>query len=427
MPARRSPRIIRAMPPLAPDALERQNRRALATYFTAAALTSIAYIAFFTVAAIAAPEMTGSPGSSGLPSAAAVAGTAAAAALLSAVMARRGRRLGIVLGVGVGLAGAAVAVLAVLASSLLLLLVGSALIGFGNAAAQLSRYAAADLYPPAQRAGALGIVVWGSTIGAVVGPNLIDPVGTLAETRGYSPLAGGFAMCALFVAAALLVSAVGPRAPREDEPEQGGHAAGARTSALALLGDLLRGVRGRTAVLAMGSGQLVMTLIMTMTPLHLHEAGHGLGTVGFVISAHTLGMFALSPVSGRLVDRLGPTLVIVAGFIALAAAGVLAALAPAESGTALAVPLFLLGLGWNLTFVAGSSLLASDASLADRARLQGVTDSLVWTIAAVSSIVSGYVVELAGYIVLSLAGAAAAVLLATVIAVDRRAGRPAEA
>jgi MFS family permease len=415
------------MPPPAADALERHRRRALATYFTAAALTSIGYIAFFTVAAIAAPEMTGSPGSSGLPSAAAVAGTAGAAALLSAVMARRGRRLGIVLGIAVGLGGAVSAVVAVLTSSFLLLMVGSLTVGFGNAAMQLSRYAAADLYPPDRRAGALGTVVWGATIGAVVGPNLINPIGSLAEARGFSPLAGGFAVSVLFVSAAVLVSALGPRAPRDDELDSGRHAGGARTPALVLLGDLLRGVRGRTAVLAMGSGQLVMTLIMTMTPLHLHEAGHGLGTVGFVISAHTLGMFALSPVSGRLVDRLGPPLVIVAGFVALAAAGGLAALAPAESGTALAVPLFLLGLGWNLTFVAGSSLLASDASLSDRARLQGATDALIWGIAAAASIVSGYVVELAGFVTLSLLGAGAAVLLATVIAVDRRAARPAQA
>jgi MFS family permease len=415
------------MPPPAADALERHRRRALATYFTAAALTSIGYIAFFTVAAIAAPEMTGSPGSSGLPSAAAVAGTAGAAALLSAVMARRGRRLGIVLGIAVGLGGAVSAVVAVLTSSFPLLMVGSLTVGFGNAAMQLSRYAAADLYPPDRRAGALGTVVWGATIGAVVGPNLINPIGSLAEARGFSPLAGGFAVSVLFVSAAVLVSALGPRAPRDDELDSGRHAGGARTPALVLLGDLLRGVRGRTAVLAMGSGQLVMTLIMTMTPLHLHEAGHGLGTVGFVISAHTLGMFALSPVSGRLVDRLGPPLVIVAGFVALAAAGGLAALAPAESGTALAVPLFLLGLGWNLTFVAGSSLLASDASLSDRARLQGATDALIWGIAAAASIVSGYVVELAGFVTLSLLGAGAAVLLATVIAVDRRAARPAQA
>ncbi|HYM52369.1 MAG TPA: MFS transporter [Candidatus Dormibacteraeota bacterium] len=415
------------MPPLGPDGLDRQRRRALATYFVAAALTSIGYIAFFTVAAIAAPEITGSKGSSGLPSAAAVAGTAVAAALLSTVMARRGRRIGIVLGIGVGVAGAATAVLAVLTASLLLLLAGSLAIGFGNAAIQLSRYAAADLYPPARRAGALGIVVWGSTIGAVVGPNLISPAGVLAEGQGISPLAGGFAMTVIFVVAALLVSALGPRAPREDEPDPHPEAKAGRTPALQMLADLLRQVRGRTAVLAMGSGQVVMTLIMTMTPLHLHEAGHGLGTVGFVISAHALGMYALAPVSGRLTDRLGASTVITTGFAALAAAGLLAAVAPAESGTALALPLFLLGLGWNLTFVAGSSLLASGASLPDRARLQGVTDALVWTAAALSSIASGYVVELAGYVTLSLLGAGAAVLLAGVIAVDRRTARPAEA
>jgi MFS family permease len=415
------------MPPLDPDTLERQRRRALATYFVAAALTSIAYIAFFTVAAIAAPEMTGSKGSSGLPSAGAIAGTAAAAALLSAVMGRRGRRIGIVLGIGVAVGGAAAAVLAVLTSSFVLLMVGSIAIGFGNAAMQLSRYAAADLYPPARRAGALGIVVWGATIGAVVGPNLISPAGSVAASQRFPPLAGGFAVAVVFVVAALLVAALGPRAPREDEPDPHPQATSDRTPAFELLADLLRQVRGRTAVLAMGSGQLVMTLIMTMTPLHLHEAGHGLGTVGFVISAHTLGMFALSPVSGRLTDRLGASNVITAGFAALAVAGLLAAVAPAESGTALALPLFLLGLGWNLTFVAGSSLLASGAPLADRARLQGVTDALVWTVAALASIVSGYVVELASYVTLSLMGAGAAILLAAVIAVDRRTARPAEA
>lgn len=409
-------------------ALERQRRLALATYFIGAALTSVAYIAFFTVAAIAAPEMTGSKGSSGLPSAGAVAGTASAAALLSTVMARRGRRIGIMLGIGVGVGGAAAAVVAVLTSSFLLLMAGSIAIGFGNAAMQLSRYAAADLYPPARRAGALGIVVWGATIGAVLGPNLISPAGSVAATRGFSPLAGGFAVAVVFICAALLVSAVGPRAPREGEPDAELPARlGGGRPAFEMLADLLRHVRGRTAVLAMGSGQLVMTLIMTMTPLHLHEAGHPLGTVGFVISAHTLGMFALSPVSGRLTDRLGASTVIISGFAALAAAGVLAALAPAESGSALALPLFLLGLGWNLTFVAGSSLLSSGAPLADRARLQGVTDALVWTVAALASIVSGYVVELTSYVTLSVAGASAAVLLAAVIAVDRRAARPVEA
>ena len=147
---------------------------------------------------------------------------------------------------------------------------------------------------------------------------------------------------------------------------------------------MLATVSGRTAVLALGSGQLVMVLVMTMTPLHLHETGHGLEVVGFVIGAHTLGMFGVAPISGRLTDRLGAPLVIGAGFAMLALAGVLAALTPASGGALLAGPLFLLGAGWSFTFVAGSSLLTSAGSLSERARLQGATDALVWTVAALS-------------------------------------------
>ncbi|HTI30131.1 MAG TPA: MFS transporter, partial [Methylomirabilota bacterium] len=208
------------LPPATPE-IERHRSRALATYFTAVALTSIAYIATFTVASIAAPEMTGSAGSSGWPSAIAVAGTALAASLLSSVMARRGRRAGIVMGLGVAVVGGALAILAVMAASLILLLVSSALVGFGNAALNLSRYAAADLYPVERRAGALGFVVWGSTIGAVVGPNLVAPAGAIAPNLGMLPLAGGFAMAFVFLVVALGVAALGPRAPIQphlDEP-----------------------------------------------------------------------------------------------------------------------------------------------------------------------------------------------------------------
>ena len=113
-----------------------------------------------------------------------------------------------------------------------------------------------------------------------------------------------------------------------------------------------------------------------------------------MISAHTLGMFAFSPLSGRLTDRFGANAMILAGFSVLAVAGVLAAVIP-DSGAGLAIPMFLLGVGWNLGFVAGSSLLASEAPLGDRARLQGASDALVWATAAAASFSSGYVVATA--------------------------------
>jgi MFS family permease len=408
------------LPPSTPE-IERHRSRALVTYFMAVALTSIAYIATFTVASIAAPGMTGSAGSSGWPSAIAVAGTALAASLLSSVMARRGRRAGIVLGLAVAVVGGGLAVLAVMAASLILLLISSALVGFGNAALNLSRYAAADLYPADRRAGALGFVVWGSTIGAVVGPNLVAPAGAVAPTVGLLPLAGGFAMAFVFLAAALAVATFGPRAPIQPHLDEPARAVGeARTSQRRLLAELVRKPQGRTALVALVTSQLVMTLVMTMTPYHLHAEGHGLETVGLVISAHTLGMFAFSPLSGRLTDRFGANAMILVGFSVLAVAGVLAAIVP-DSGVGLTIPMFLLGVGWNLGFVAGSSLLASEAPLGDRARLQGASDALVWATAAVASFSSGYVVATASFAFLAAIGAGVAVVLGIAVSRDMRA------
>lgn len=411
------------LPPPPPE-IERHRSRALGTYFTAAALTSIAYIATFTVASLAAPEMTGSAGSSGWPSAVAVGGTALAASLLSSVMARRGRRAGIVLGISIAVAGGALAVVAVVARSFPLLLVASAVVGFANAAMNLSRYAAADLFPAERRAGALGFVVWGSTIGAVVGPNLVAPAGAVAPTFGLLPLAGGFAMAFVFLLAALAVAALGPRAPIQPHLDEPTRAVGQpATSQRRLLSELVRKPQGRTALVALVTSQLVMTLIMTMTPYHLHAQGHGLETVGLVISAHAFGMFAFSPLSGRLTDRFGANAMVLAGFSVLAAAGLIAAVNQG-GGAGLAIPLFLLGVGWNLGFVAGSSLLATEAPLGDRTRLQGASDALVWATAAVASFSSGYVVANASYAFLAVIGAGVAVLLAVVVALDTRASRP---
>jgi MFS family permease len=401
----------------------RLRSRALTTYFVAVALTSIAYIATFTVASLAAPEITGFAGSSGWPSATSVAGTAVAATLLSSVMARRDRRAGIVLGIGVAVLSGALAIAAVALASLPLLLLASAGVGFGNAAMNLTRYAAAELYPVAQRAGVLSVIVWGSTFGAVLGPNLVGPAGSLAPSFGLAPLAGGFALALAFLAAALTVAALGPRAPARP-PESASAGATPRLPARRLLVKLLGTPRGRMAIAALLSGQLVMTLIMTMTPYHLHEHGHGLGTIGFVISAHTLGMFAFSPLSGRLTDRFGPGAIITAGFAVLALAGGLSAVTPAAGGDALAIPLLLLGLGWNLSFVSGSALLASEATTGGGARLQGASDALVWVVAAAASFSSGFVVAVAGYAFLSFVGAGLAVTLAVAIRLDARFSRP---
>jgi MFS family permease len=160
------------------------------------------------------------------------------------------------------------------------------------------------------------------------------------------------------------------------------------------------------ALVTLVAGQVVMVLIMTMTPIHLSDHGHGLATIGFVLSAHLFGMFALSPLSGRLTDRFGSPTVIAGGLGLLGIAAGMAAIAPPDGGLVLTLALFLLGYGWNLGFVAGSALLTGGLALSERTRVQGIADGMVWTSAAVASVSSGIVVASLSYTVLGLLGIA---------------------
>jgi MFS family permease len=396
----------------------------LGAYVLSVAIGSTAYIALFTAQTIAAREITGSAELAGLPSSLGTLGTAFALGVLTAIMARAGRRRGLVVGYGVAVAGAAASVFAISLASFPLLAAGGVAVGFGNAALQLTRYAAADLVDPARRARALSIVVWASTVGAVLGPNLVDPAGRVARALGRPPLEGGLAVTALAFAAVVVIAArTAPRrTPHDIATPIAGAGAFARLGGPVTGGRLssLRAPRVRVALLGLLAGQIVMNLIMTMTPVHVHEMGEPLSTVGFVISAHTLGMFALAPLSARVIDRFGQVPVILAGFVVLAVAAVLAAIAMQTQLPVLVLGLFLLGYGWNLSFVAGSSLLALGSSVDERIRLQGLADVLVWTATAAAGASSGLILEAIGYQGLATVGGILLVLPAAAVLVLRR-------
>ena len=280
------------------------------------ALGSTGHIAAVTIAAIVAEHVGGSALWSGVNGAAVVLGAAAGAVLLSRVMVRRGRRTGLATGYATGVVGAVIATSAVVTMSLPLLLVGTFLIGFGNSSNQLSRYAAADLYPDARRASAIGLVVWGATVGAVIGPNLVAPAGTLAEAIGLPQLAGPYLMPMIFVGAAAILSWTFCRPDPYDLADETSRIDPDRDASVVVsLRSVFRRPHVPVAVVAVIAGQVVMTLIMTMTPLHMTEHGHSLAAVGIVISGHTFGMFGLSPLSGWLTVRLGSVPVILAGLV----------------------------------------------------------------------------------------------------------------
>jgi MFS family permease len=407
-----------ALPTSVLDGLRRRTHRSLVA---GVALGSIGHIAASTVSTIAAQHIAGGTAWTGAPGAAVVLGAAAGAVILSQIMVRAGRRIGLATGYAVGVTGAFVATLAVVVASLPMLLVGTVLIGFGNASNQLSRYVAADLFPAARRASALGIVVWGATLGAIIGPNLAAPAASLATIFGLPELAGAYLVPVVFVggAAVLTLVALRPDPYALADPSSRHDLAGGDRSTPASLASVLARPNVPVAIVALVTVQVVMVLVMTMTPLHMTDQGHDLAAVGIVISGHTLGMYALSPISGRLTDRLGMIPVVLAGLALSAVASVLAAVAPMDGGVVLFVALFLLGYGWNMGYVAGSSLLTHGLSLAERTRVQGLTDGLIWSSAAAASLGSGVVVAAASYAALGLLGAAL-VVVPVMLVITRR-------
>jgi predicted MFS family arabinose efflux permease len=276
------------------------------------------------------------------------------------------------------------------------------------------------MVPAGRRASAIGTVVWGATVGAVVGPNLVGWAGDLAATIGLPVLAGAYLIPVAFVGTAAILSFTFLR-PDPFELADRSAVQAHDDPAAAPIREIIRRPAVIVSLATLVLGQFVMVLIMTNTPLHMVSHGHGLAMVGFVMSAHTFGMYALSPVSGRLTGRLGSITTILLGSVVLAIAGILAAVAPADGGAILLVALFLLGFGWNLGFVAGSTMLSGGVSVAERTRLQGLTDAFVWSTAAVASLSSGLIAAVAGYTALGISGVGLVLLLLSIVLTRRRA------
>jgi MFS family permease len=380
--------------------------------------------------ALLALDITGSDALASLPLALLVVGSASTVVPISALSRRAGRRTGLATALAIATVGAVGVVVAGELESFALLLAASLLFGAGNTAVMLARYAAVDLSTADERGRAIGRVVFATTFGAVAGPNLMEPAGSVATSLGLPELTGlfltsiaAFALAGLVLTVFLRPDPLKVAAGYDEAPgplEE--RAAAAPPVPLRELLSPSAAVTGLTTVVV---ANFVMVAVMAMAPVHMHDHGHGLQFVGLVISLHVAGMFAPSPLTGLLTDRLGPLAVAGGGAALLIVAGVLSAASGAEAST-FALGLALLGVGWNASLIAGSALLASAVPVAQRPRVEGAGELSMGVAAASATAIAGPVVGVAGYAALAAAGAVAAATLAPFLVAVARRGLPAD-
>ena len=376
------------------------QRRSIKVLAAGQGLGGIAVAGSLPAGSLLAASLSGSEAAAGLAQTAGVLGAALLALPLARLALVRGRRPSLTAGYGIGAIGAAVVIGAALLGNLVLLLFGCLLVGVASAASYQARYAATDLAQPTQRGRALAWVVWAATIGAVLGPNLLGVSGQVGEALGLPRLAGPYVLCgvALAAATAVLFLLLRPDPYLLALRARAGNAGPQAATTLRAGVRHLRGhPRAALGIAIIAIGHVVMVMVMVMTPVHMAHVDVSLTFIGLVISVHVAGMYALSPVVGWSVDRLGRIQTTVLGMVILVAACVVAGTAPADSVPILGIGLFLLRLGWSCTLIAGSTMLTDDTPEAERPAVQGLADLVMNGVGALGGAVAGVIVLAASY------------------------------
>ena len=415
------------------DARKALQRRTLFTVVASQILGGAGLAAGITVGALIVRDMLGSDSLSGLPSALFTLGAALTAYLIGQIAQRSTRRSGLAIGFAAGGVGAIGVVLAVSIDSLALLFASFFIYGAGTATNLQARYAGTDLAPEKERGTAVSVAMVSTTLGAVAGPNLVGPMGRVAEGFGIPALGGPFLLAAVAYLAAgtvlflmlrpdpLVVSraaaGLGSAGADDHAPQSAADPGRGRLAPDAVAQPSPRRVDRGVAVAAtvMVVTQVVMVAIMTMTPIHMRDHGHALGAVGLVIGIHIGFMFLPSLITGVLVDRIGLTPMVVASGVTLFLAGLVAALAPADSLWVLIIALSLLGLGWNFGLISGTAILVDSTPPETRAKTQGSIDVLIQLGGATGGAMSGLVIAGTSYATLSLGCGFLSLLLLVVL------------
>ena len=361
-------------------------------------LSGVGTAGTFAAGALLLAEITGSETLAGLAQTSSVLGAAVLAIPLSSLTARGGRRLALSIGLLAGTMGALFAILGGIEENIFLMLTGTFLVGSASAAGYQARFAAIDLADDSNRAKQLSLVVWGATIGAVAGPNLMEPAGALAESIGWPRLVGPYMIAATTLLAASIVIQVFLRPdPYLLAREVSANRSEKRSSLRPALAHIRSNPEALFAIMAISIGHIAMVSVMVMTPVHMAHVDVTLTIIGLVISIHVIGMYAFSPIVGQLSDRLGRIKAVRVGVLILLASMLVSGFAAPDDSVLLGIGLFLLGLGWSFTLIAGSALLSESVETAMKPASQGASDLMMNLSGAGGGALAGVIIGTLSY------------------------------
>lgn len=410
-----------------PERTQRLYRRTLLIVVISQIFGGAGLAAGITVGALLAQNMLGTESLTGIPTALFTLGSALGAFLVGRFSQRLGRRVGLSAGFFAGSIGALGVIVAAVQESPALLFVSLFVYGAGTATNLQARYAGTDLAKPNQRAKAISTAMVSTTFGAVAGPNLVDVTGRWANAVDVPALAGPFMLAAVayLLAGAAFFALLRPDPFFVAQAIYRSQAIADRNDAASATVDATNYRNLVVGATVMILTQIVMVGIMTMTPIHMKHHGHSVADVGLVIGIHIGAMYFPSLATGLLVDKIGRAAMSVASGFVLLVAGLVAAMAPADSMGILILALALLGLGWNLGLISGTAMIVDATTPVTRAKAQGTIDVSIALAGASGGALSGMMAAHTSYAALSLTGSALSLLLVPVIVWSHRKKRAA--
>jgi MFS family permease len=329
------------------------------------------------IGSLLAAELSGTPAWAGSAATFSTLGAATWAIPLARLAYERGRRVSLATGAAIAITGAALVITSAAVHFFPLLLVALFLLGAGSAVGLQARFAATDLPSNRSTGRDLSVVVWATTFGAVIGPNLFGPGEIVGRALGLPTMTGPFVFTILAQMAASTVFWLGLRPdPLLVAKQLNAAKTKGKTSFATAFATLRKYPLAAFAITAIALSHMVMVSVMSMTPIHMKGMGFDLVVVGFTISLHIAGMYAFSPIFGWLSDKLGRVKTVILGQMIFVAALGIAGFGQ-DDRTLVTIGLFLLGLGWSASTVGGAALLTATLPVEEKTNVQGLSDSLM--------------------------------------------------